>query len=111
MFNYIRSHYKKGDKLRLQSKNGNVSGEILAINESSIILKTFDGKVYGIKDEDITFFEELEIGSIGESDLIDNANFALKKKGIISISYNNLYKANKHGILAIFIIVWITIMK
>ena len=97
MFNYIRSNYKKGDKLKLQSKNGNVSGEILAVNESSIVLKTFDGKIYGIKDEDITFFEELGIGSSGESDLIDNANFALKKKGIISISYNNLYKANKHG--------------
>lgn len=97
MFNFIRSNYKKGDKLKLRSINGDFSGEILAVNESSIVLKTFDGKVCGIKDEDITFFEELEIDSQVESDLIDNANFTFKKKGIIRISYDNLYKANKNG--------------
>lgn len=97
MFSYIKCKYKKGDKLRLLSNNADVSGEILAINEHSIIIKSVDGNVYGIKDDDICFFKELSVGAPGESELIDNANHLLKKKGFVCISYNDMYKANKHG--------------
>ncbi len=58
MFDFIKSTYKKGDKLRLTSVNGEFIGEILFISEDSIILKTNEGKTCGIKGCDISFFEE-----------------------------------------------------
>lgn len=60
MFDYIKTTYKKGDKLKLTSVNGEFSGEILFISADSIILKTFEGKTCGIKGSDISFFEEIE---------------------------------------------------
>lgn len=97
MFSYIKNKYKNGDILRLKTENIDVSGEILVLNEDSLILKSYDGKIYGIKDNDISFFEELSIGAPGESDLIDKANDKLKKNEFIMISYKNLHKANKYG--------------
>lgn len=61
MFDFIRSTYKKGDKLKLTCANGEFSGEILFINSDSIILKTLEGKVCGIKGCEISFFEELSV--------------------------------------------------
>ena len=58
MFDFIKSTYKKGDKLKLTCVNGEFIGEILFISEDSIILKTDEGKTCGIKGCDISFFEE-----------------------------------------------------
>ena len=63
MFDYIKSTYKKGDELKLICINGEFSGEILFINNDSIIMRTSEGKACGIKGCDITFFEELSIGT------------------------------------------------
>lgn len=60
MFDYIKTTYKKGDKLKLTCVNGEFSGEILFMSADSIILKTFEGKTCGIKGSDISFFEEIE---------------------------------------------------
>lgn len=60
MFDFIKSTYKKGDKLKLTCVNGEFSGEIVFMNDVSIILKTFDGRTCGIKGSDISFFEEIE---------------------------------------------------
>lgn len=59
MFNYIKETYKKGDKLKLSCAHGEFCGEIVFISDDSIILKTQEGKVCGIKGRDISFFEEL----------------------------------------------------
>lgn len=61
MFDFIKNTYKKGDKLKLTCGNGEFSGEILSINNDSIILKTLEGKICGIKGCEISFFEELSI--------------------------------------------------
>lgn len=97
MFTFIRSNYKKGDKLHLRTISGEVLGEIIALNEDSIILKSFDGKICGIKGDDISFFEEISNGVLEETDLIDKANALFKKEERIFIPYNNLYKANRYG--------------
>jgi len=59
MFDFIKSTYKKGDKLKLTCANGEFIGEILFISEDSIILKTQDGKTCGIKGAEISVFEEI----------------------------------------------------
>lgn len=61
MFDFIKSTYNKGDKLKLTCGNGEFSGEILFINNDSIILKTMEGKTCGIKGSEISFFEELSV--------------------------------------------------
>lgn len=61
MFDFIKSTYNKGDKLKLTCGNGEFSGEILFINNDSIILKTMEGKTCGIKGNEISFFEELSV--------------------------------------------------
>lgn len=61
MFDFIKSTYKKGDKLKLTCGNGEFSGEVLFINNDSIILKTLEGKTCGIKGCEISFFEELSV--------------------------------------------------
>lgn len=63
MFDYIKNTYKKSDKLKITCLNGEFSGEILAISNDSIILKTIDGKTCGIKGNDISFFEELSVSA------------------------------------------------
>ena len=61
MFDFIKSTYNKGDRLKLTCGNGEFSGEILFINNDSIILKTMEGKTCGIKGSEISFFEELSV--------------------------------------------------
>ena len=63
MFDYIKETFKKGAKLKLICLNGEFSGEVLSISEDSIILKTFEGVICGIKGKDISFFEEVELSS------------------------------------------------
>ena len=60
MFDFIRNSYKKGDKLKLTCANGVFSGEIIFMNDESIILRTFDGRTCGIKGSGISFFEEIK---------------------------------------------------
>lgn len=64
MFDYIKTAYKKGDKIRLTCVNGEFSGEIIFIGEDSIILKTLEGKTCGIKGSEISFFEEIELSGV-----------------------------------------------
>ena len=60
MFDFIKTTFKKGDKLKLSCVSGEFSGEIVFITSDSIIIKTFEGKTCGIKGSDISFFEEIE---------------------------------------------------
>lgn len=59
MFEYIKSSYKKGDRLKITCTNGEFSGEVVLISEDSVILKTSEGRICGIKGCNITFFEEV----------------------------------------------------
>lgn len=61
MFEYIKTSYKKGDKLRLTCTHGEFCGEILRIGADSMVIKTPEGKACGIRGCDITFFEELSV--------------------------------------------------
>jgi len=57
MFDFIRSQFKVGDAITLICTNGSFSGLIAFISSDSIILKTSDGKMCGVKGSDISFFE------------------------------------------------------
>jgi tetratricopeptide (TPR) repeat protein len=59
MFDFIKSTYKKGDKLKITCVQGVFSGEIILMSDDSIILKSPEGKPFGIKGSEISFFEEL----------------------------------------------------
>lgn len=64
MFDFIKTTYKKGDMLKLTCVDGEFSGVIVAISSDSIILKTLEGKICGIKGCNISFFEEIESQSV-----------------------------------------------
>ena len=57
MFDFIRAQFKVGDVITLVCVSGTFSGTIVFINEESIILKTPDNRVCGVKGSDISFFE------------------------------------------------------
>lgn len=60
MLNLIKTIYKVGDKLNLTCVNGDFSGEILAISDDAIMLRTFEGRICGIKGSNISFFGDIE---------------------------------------------------
>lgn len=83
MFDFIKSTYKKGDKLKLTCANGEFIGEILFISEDSIILKTQDGKTCGIKGAEISVFEEISKSVCDDSHETKLLNHRLVENSII----------------------------
>ena len=60
MFDFILSQFKVGDSITLHCKNGSYTGVIAFMNKESIALKQKDGRLCGVKGEDINFFEEVD---------------------------------------------------
>lgn len=60
MFDFIRNNFNIGDLITLHCNNGTYSGTIKFINDVSIILILKDGRLCGIKGEDINFFEQID---------------------------------------------------
>lgn len=67
MFDFILSQFKVGDSITLHCKNGSFTGVIAFMNNESIALKQQDGRLCGVKGEDINFFEEVN-DAAGEND-------------------------------------------
>ena len=65
MFDFILSQFKVGDSITLHCKNGSYTGTVAFMNKESIALKLQDGRLCGIKGEDINFFEEVKASSAG----------------------------------------------
>ena len=63
MFDFILSQFKVGDSITLHCKNGSYTGTIAFMNKESIALKLQDGRLCGVKGEDINFFEEVHYSS------------------------------------------------
>lgn len=61
MFDFILSQFKVGDTITLHCKNGSYTGVIAFMNKESIVLKQIDGRLCGVKGEDINFFEEVNL--------------------------------------------------
>ena len=60
MFDFILSQFKVGDSITLHCNNGSYTGVIAFMNKESIALKQKDGRLCGVKGEDINFFEEVD---------------------------------------------------
>ena len=59
MFDFIRSQFKVGDLITLHCNSGSYTGTIKFINEISIVLILKDGRMCGVKGDEINFFEEV----------------------------------------------------
>ena len=57
MFDFIRSQFKVGDLITLHCNSGSYTGTIKFINEVSIVLVLKDGRMCGVKGDEINFFE------------------------------------------------------
>lgn len=60
MFDFIISQFKVGDSITLHCKSGSYTGVIQFMNKESIVLKQADGRLCGVKGDDINFFEQVE---------------------------------------------------
>ena len=94
MFDFILSQFKVGDAITLHCKNGSYTGVIAFMNKESIALKQKDGRLCGVKGEDINFFEEVNLcadskGSEQQSAVIVDEVSSAKEKDHPTIKDNH----------------------
>jgi hypothetical protein len=68
MIELIQNIFAEGDYIKIFFNNSNksIEGYIFKLLPSSIAIKTQDGKICGVKGEDIDFFEEGAISAVSE---------------------------------------------
>ena len=97
MLDFIASQFKLGDYITIHCGNKSFTGAISFLNQSMIALKQSDGRLCGIKGEDISFFEQ---ASSSDASVVDNPDKVLssgnESSSVLEGQKSTSPKSDKH---------------